>query len=43
VFPVGARDYATTKATVELVYGPGLARRLRGARALAATLFGGRG
>jgi acyl-CoA reductase-like NAD-dependent aldehyde dehydrogenase len=34
LFPVGAKDYDTTRSTIELLYGTTLGRRLRGARGL---------
>jgi acyl-CoA reductase-like NAD-dependent aldehyde dehydrogenase len=34
LFPVGQAAYATTRATIEMIYGPGMARRMRGARGL---------
>jgi len=42
LFPAGPSDYATTRSTIDLLYGPGLQRRLRGARGLAQALYGGR-
>jgi acyl-CoA reductase-like NAD-dependent aldehyde dehydrogenase len=41
LFPVGAGAYATTRAAVEVMYGPGLGRRLRGVRDLVRALGGG--
>ncbi len=38
LFPVGARAYATTRAAVEVMYGPGIGRRLRGVRDLVRAL-----
>jgi hypothetical protein len=43
LFPVGPKDYDTTRATIDLVYGPGAGRRLRGARGLVRSLLGSRG
>lgn len=40
LFPVGAAAYATTRATIEMVYGPGMERRLRGAKGLVRALTG---
>ena len=40
LFPVPAAAYATTRATIELVYGPGIGRRVRGVRDLVRALTG---
>ncbi len=40
LFPVGKAAYATTRATIEMVYGPGLGRRLRGLSGLVRALRG---
>ena len=37
---VAAAAYATTRATIEMVYGPGMERRLRGAKGLVRALTG---
>jgi acyl-CoA reductase-like NAD-dependent aldehyde dehydrogenase len=42
LFPVGRADYAVTRASIEMLYGPGIARRLRGARSLAGALLSSR-
>ena len=39
IFPVADGDFDTTRATVRLVYGRGLKRRLAGARELARALW----
>ena len=39
LFPVGAASFARTRAAIDLVYGPGLGRRVRGARRLVQALL----
>jgi hypothetical protein len=40
LFPVKQAAYATTRATIEVMYGPGLGRRLRGVRDMVKALRG---
>jgi acyl-CoA reductase-like NAD-dependent aldehyde dehydrogenase len=42
LFPVGPSDYGTTRSTIDLVYGPGIARRLRGVRGLVKSIISGK-
>jgi acyl-CoA reductase-like NAD-dependent aldehyde dehydrogenase len=42
LFPVGPGDYDATRSTIDLVYGPGVGRRLRGAGGLVRALFSSR-
>jgi hypothetical protein len=40
LFPVSPAAYATTRATIEMVYGPGLGRRWRGVKDLVRAITG---
>ena len=42
LFPVSASSFAATRSAIELMYGPGIARRARGARGILRALRGER-
>jgi hypothetical protein len=42
LFPVAPSSFKATRAAIDLMYGPGLGRRLRGVRGLVRALRGGR-